>query len=87
MGHLRMMSAVQPFLSGAISKTVNLPEEATVEEIVETLTDLGLEVEPVTTLRGLATNIPHHPALAVRVAGNGDARIGTDTKTMGIEKR
>jgi ribonucleoside-diphosphate reductase alpha chain len=35
MGHVRMMAAVQPFLSGAISKTVNLPETATVEEIAE----------------------------------------------------
>ena len=33
MGHVRMMAAVQPFLSGAISKTVNMPESATVEEI------------------------------------------------------
>ncbi|WP_122262143.1 vitamin B12-dependent ribonucleotide reductase [Ornithinimicrobium cerasi] len=33
MGHVKMMAAVQPFLSGAISKTVNLPESATVEEI------------------------------------------------------
>jgi ribonucleoside-diphosphate reductase alpha chain len=33
MGHIRMMAAVQPFISGAISKTVNLPEESTVEEI------------------------------------------------------
>jgi ribonucleoside-diphosphate reductase alpha chain len=33
MGHIRMMSAVQPFVSGAISKTVNLPETATVGEI------------------------------------------------------
>ena len=33
MGHVRMMAACQPFLSGAISKTVNLPESATVEEI------------------------------------------------------
>jgi ribonucleoside-diphosphate reductase alpha chain len=33
MGHVRMMAAVQPFLSGAISKTVNLPESATVEDI------------------------------------------------------
>ena len=33
MGHVRMMAAAQPFLSGAISKTVNLPETATVEEI------------------------------------------------------
>ncbi len=35
MGHVRMMAAVQPFLSGAISKTVNLPNETTVEEIEE----------------------------------------------------
>jgi len=33
MGHVKMMSAVQPFLSGAISKTVNMPESATVEDI------------------------------------------------------
>ena len=33
MGHVRMMAATQPFLSGAISKTVNLPETATIEEI------------------------------------------------------
>jgi ribonucleoside-diphosphate reductase alpha chain len=35
MGHVRMMAAAQPFLSGAISKTVNLPEDATVEEVEE----------------------------------------------------
>jgi ribonucleoside-diphosphate reductase alpha chain len=35
MGHLRMMGAVQPFISGAISKTVNLPQEATVEDIAD----------------------------------------------------
>ena len=34
-GHVRMMGATQPFLSGAISKTVNMPEEATIEEIEE----------------------------------------------------
>jgi ribonucleoside-diphosphate reductase alpha chain len=33
MGHVRMMAAVQPFLSGAISKTVNMPEKATIEDI------------------------------------------------------
>jgi ribonucleoside-diphosphate reductase alpha chain len=33
MGHVKMMAAVQPFLSGAISKTVNMPEEATVEDV------------------------------------------------------
>src|SRR6201984_3205030 len=35
MGHLRMMAAAQPFISGAISKTVNLPESASVEDIME----------------------------------------------------
>src|SRR5450631_1337621 len=35
MGHIRMMAATQPFISGAISKTVNLPEDATVEEIAD----------------------------------------------------
>jgi ribonucleoside-diphosphate reductase alpha chain len=35
MGHLRMMSAAQPFISGAISKTINMPENATIEEIAE----------------------------------------------------
>jgi len=35
MGHLRMMSAAQPFISGAISKTINMPENASVEEIAD----------------------------------------------------
>jgi ribonucleoside-diphosphate reductase alpha chain len=35
MGHLRMMAATQPFISGAISKTVNLPNNATIEDIME----------------------------------------------------
>src|SRR6202795_5082810 len=34
LGHLRMMAAAQPFLSGAISKTINMPEESTVEDIM-----------------------------------------------------
>ena len=37
MGHVKMMGAVQPFISGAISKTVNLPEEITVDEISQLL--------------------------------------------------
>ena len=39
MGHVRMMSAVQPFISGAISKTVNLPNDATVEEVRDIYTE------------------------------------------------
>lgn len=44
--HIRMMAAAQPFLSGAISKTVNLPEQATVEDIMDTYVEgwkLGLK--------------------------------------------
>jgi ribonucleoside-diphosphate reductase alpha chain len=46
MGHVRMMGAVQPFLSGAISKTVNLPEDATVDDIMQAYVEgwkLGLK--------------------------------------------
>lgn len=46
LGHLRMMGAVQPFISGAISKTVNMPKDATVEDIMTTYTTgwkLGLK--------------------------------------------
>ena len=38
LGHVRMLGAVQPFISGAVSKTVNVPEEAGVEEIMDTYT-------------------------------------------------
>src|SRR5438105_1637819 len=46
MGHVRMMAAVQPFISGSMSKTVNLPTDATVEEIEQTYMEswnLGLK--------------------------------------------
>ena len=46
MGHVKMMAAVQPFLSGAISKTVNMPTDTTVEEIMKTYIEawkLGLK--------------------------------------------
>ena len=45
MGHVKMMAAAQPFISGAISKTVNLPESVTVEDIAEIYTR-GLEARP-----------------------------------------
>ncbi len=46
LGHLRMMGAVQPFISGAISKTINMPEHATVDDIEEAYVEawrLGLK--------------------------------------------
>jgi ribonucleoside-diphosphate reductase alpha chain len=45
-GHLKMMAAAQPFLSGAISKTINMPEESTVEDVMQAYTEswkLGLK--------------------------------------------
>ncbi|HKW88202.1 MAG TPA: vitamin B12-dependent ribonucleotide reductase [Candidatus Acidoferrales bacterium] len=45
-GHLKMMAAAQPFLSGAISKTINMPEESTVEDIMQAYSEswkLGLK--------------------------------------------
>jgi ribonucleoside-diphosphate reductase alpha chain len=39
LGHVKMMGAVQPFISGAISKTVNMPEEATVEDVMNLYRD------------------------------------------------
>jgi ribonucleoside-diphosphate reductase alpha chain len=68
MGHIKMMGAVQPFISGAISKTVNLPNEATVEDVAETYLqawrhgikaiaiyrDGSKKVQPVSTSNGSA---------------------------------
>lgn len=52
LGHLRMMAAAQPFLSGAISKTVNLPQTATAQDITETyLTAWRLGVKAVAVYR------------------------------------
>jgi len=52
LGHLRMMAAVQPFLSGAISKTVNLPREATIDDVVDLFIEAWrLGVKSVATYR------------------------------------
>ena len=72
MGHIRMMAAAQPFLSGGISKTVNLPKEGTVEEIMQAYVEgwrLGLKslaiyrdgskrTQPLTTSQGAQEEKP-----------------------------
>jgi len=79
-GHIRMMAAVQPFLSGAISKTVNMPSEATEAEIAETYLEawkLGLKAiaiyrdgckrsQPVNTGLKVETSVSLIPAGARR---------------------
>ena len=69
MGHVRMMAAAQPFLSGAISKTVNLPETATVEEIEDVYLQcwkLGLKAT-----RGLPRQLQGRPAAVRRARRKG----------------
>ena len=84
LGHVRMMSAVQPFISGAISKTVNMPEEATVEDIEQLHLDawrMGIKAvaiyrdnckvgQPLSTTKKAAALDPeaHDAELAVKVA-------------------
>ncbi|HLK14643.1 MAG TPA: vitamin B12-dependent ribonucleotide reductase, partial [Fimbriimonadaceae bacterium] len=84
LGHVRMMGAVQPFISGAISKTVNMPEEATVEEVEQLHLDawrMGIKAvaiyrdnckvgQPLSTTKKAAALDPeaHDAELAVKVA-------------------
>ena len=69
LGHLRMMGAVQPFISGAISKTINMPTEATVEDIMEAyLTAWKLGVKAVAVYRdGCKRTQPLNTAKAEKV--------------------
>jgi ribonucleoside-diphosphate reductase alpha chain len=81
LGHLRMMGAVQPFLSGAISKTVNMPNEVTPQDIFDIYVEawkLGLKAiaiyrdgckrtQPLNTSRGAAARGSSEPTAAVEV--------------------
>ncbi len=74
MGHVRMMAAAQPFISGAISKTVNMPESATVEEVAEIYYqgwELGLKALAIyrdNCKVGQPLSVAKKPAAAVDVA-------------------
>jgi ribonucleoside-diphosphate reductase alpha chain len=80
MGHIRMMSAVQPFLSGAISKTVNLPTDCTVEDIEDAYIQawkLGLKAIAVyrdgcKRTQPLSTNMDQATSNGSKVAANID---------------
>ncbi len=72
MGHVRMMAAVQPFLSGSISKTVNMPEAATVEDVEEIYFEgwkLGLKA-----LAIYRDNCKVGQPLSVKKKGDGEQR-------------
>jgi ribonucleoside-diphosphate reductase alpha chain len=81
LGHVRMMAAAQPFISGAISKTVNLPEEVTVEEIEKLHVDawqMGLKAVAI-----YRDNCKVAQPLATTKRGETEAPIMTEDDTSG----
>ena len=79
MGHLKMMGAVQPFVSGAISKTVNMPEECSVEDIMETYIEswrMGL--------KAVAIYRDNSKKVQPMSSGSGSTKEGKDKKAAGM---
>src|SRR6202171_4253755 len=83
MGHIKMMAAAQPFISGAISKTVNLPNAATVDDIVEAYTQSWkLGVKAVAVYRdGCKQSQPLSAAGTKTSAGNSAGEGARSTPT------
>lgn len=84
-GHVRMMGAVQPFVSGAISKTVNLPEAATVEDIFQTYVDawhLGLKAIAI-----YRDNSKRSQPLATKKDSHEERREGEGAKLSEVTRR
>ncbi|MEY2545274.1 MAG: ribonucleoside-diphosphate reductase alpha chain [Verrucomicrobiota bacterium] len=80
MAHLRMMAAAQPFLSGAISKTVNLPDCATVEDVMNTYVEgwrLGLKSIAIYR-EGSKRSAPLNTRKTKHMGGNGDVDLASD---------
>jgi ribonucleoside-diphosphate reductase alpha chain len=87
MGHLRMMAAAQPFISGAISKTVNLPESATVEEIMEAyLQAWKLGLKAVAIYRDGCKKAQPLSAAGTKTAESSSARVGADAVVRPTEE-
>ncbi len=85
-GHVRMMGAVQPFISGAISKTVNMPEEASVEDI-EALHQLSWELG----LKAVAIyrdncKVAQPLSTAKKAVAEGDVPVAEAAATQVVEK-
>ena len=87
-GHLKMMAAVQPFISGAISKTVNMPEHSTAEEIAKVYIDgwkLGLKAIAVyrdNSKRSQPLNMKREGGDAVKTAAASAPEVQTIYKPM-----
>jgi ribonucleoside-diphosphate reductase alpha chain len=102
MGHIKMMGAVQPFISGAISKTVNLPQEATVEDIADAYTQawrLGVKALAIyrdgsKTAQALRTDAQKEveqpvdiDALLEQARTEARAEVGPQRKRMPVERQ
>ncbi len=84
MGHLRMMAAAQPFLSGAISKTVNMPETATVDQIMNTYIEgwrLGLKAIAIYR-DGSKRSAPLNTRKTKDMGGSADGAVLTDREQL-----
>jgi len=92
MAHLKMMAAAQPFLSGAISKTVNMPEAATVDDIMNTYVEgwrLGLKSIAIYrdgSKRSAPLNTRKTKDMGT-VAAGGDGGLPADANTDALQKR
>jgi len=92
MAHLRMMAAAQPFLSGAISKTVNMPEAATVDDIMNTYVEgwrLGLKSVAIyrdASKRSAPLNTRKTKDMGTVAAGD-DSGLSADAGTDALQKR
>ena len=83
MGHVRMMAAVQPFISGAISKTINMPEESTVEDVMNAYIEawkLGLKAVAIyrdnsKSVQPLSTSKAEKKEAAAGRAAGGEDRL------------
>jgi ribonucleoside-diphosphate reductase alpha chain len=98
-GHLKMMAAAQPFLSGAISKTINMPEDSTVEDVMQAYVEswkLGLKAvaiyrdnskrsQPLSAAGEKKTGTTEQPA--VSAAAKAEAPVGAQQELFRSERR
>jgi ribonucleoside-diphosphate reductase alpha chain len=95
MGHIKMMGAIQPFISGAISKTVNLPSSATVEDIADAYTQawrLGVKALAIyrdgsKTAQALRTDAQAEATAPVDVQAQIDAAVEAAMREVGPKRK
>jgi ribonucleoside-diphosphate reductase alpha chain len=95
MGHIKMMGAVQPFISGAISKTVNMPQTATVEDIADAYIQawrLGVKALAIyrdgsKTAQALRTDAQEAKPAAVDIQGQIDKAVTDALAKVGPKRR